>query len=193
MPDNYFGSPVLTALPLFPIEDDHDTVADAERAKVHRRPRLVRARPETPRAEVREIHSLPPPKRPVSQEEQLRRASVSAVLIREAVVKRMSSPKPAPIPEFRVAEVRIDWLRCGARGMKIIRDGSDGFIIEGAAQETARISVGIEGLIFSVAVAAKESAATVLERLAKRLSLGYSVKIVQSTEGRASAVLTCHT
>lgn len=180
---------MLTALPLFPIEDDHDTVADAERAKIARKPRLVRTRPETPRPEVREIHSLPPPKRPVSQAEQLARASVSQVLIREAVVKRMSSPKPSPIPEFRVAEVRIDWLRSNARGLKIARDGTDGFTIEGAAQETARISIGIEGLIFSVAVAAGESAATVIERLAHRLSLGYVVEVSEEAPGRARAIL----
>jgi hypothetical protein len=178
---------VLAALPFFEIEPERDTIANLE----------------VPR-EVRRAVRLPKPERataaggvcipirrgaPIDPSKQLEQTALSRLRVREALVK-LQTEKPKPKAAFRVPDVRIACVRSSDRAQRISRDGADGFAIEGLAGEDGRISVAIDGLIFTARTNPGDTAASVLAQLARRLELGYEVEVIESTELRASARLS---
>ena len=177
-----------------PLFEEHDTESDLDREDLaHRVVHRVRFRasPERETAQVSEPTQLPPPKRPIPLTEQLGAASVARLKVREAVVKRMSPSKPVKPETFRgVPDVRIAWVRSTDRALRIQRDGPDAFVVEGAAAENARVSVAIDGLIFTVAADAGESASAILHRLSARLELEYRIEALEVTPTRSAARLT---
>jgi hypothetical protein len=198
---------MLAPVPCFPIEQ-HDTDVDAASGgRVRIRPRIAELR-----ADLGAERSAAMPRKvlhagsPVTPEEAMKKGSLSRLRVREALVKVQHSFKEEakereraklPPPKIVVPEVRIAWVRSTDRAQRLIRYGADGFVVEGAADggpamvrtcvKSPTLSLGIDGLIFSVAVSAGDLADRTLERLIARLDQFYRVEITERRETLSAA------
>lgn len=173
---------VLAALHLFADEPRHDTLTDVRAV----RRVVLKGRPVRERAEsAGDIGSaLPPVKRPVSSGEQLVPARLSSLRVREAVVRRQSSTsRGGQVLPFRVPDVRISFARSEDRGLRVAREGADGFAISGTALG-GKVSIAFDGLIFSVVTRAGASAAEVRGQLAQRISPAYGLELFDDAKAR---------
>ena len=108
------------------------------------------------------------------------RATAVEVYLREAIVRRnRRSERPT-----RTGCVEIDWAR--SRELVVKRIGRGVLRIAGSTTKLARVSLGIDGLAFTVAIPADRRPAEVV---AERLSSHYQVEIVEESDG-STVVLT---
>lgn len=202
---------MLAPIPALPLEG-HDTQVDGARDRLVRRVRLPRPeRPEPERSPLGMRLTARPLRGPgIGADESLRPASLSRVRVREAMVKvqsafeRERSAKPsvgAKAAPLRIPQVQVAWVRSTDRAQKITRQAADTFTITGLAAGTTcgsarpgaptvpAVSLGIDGLIYTVAAHAGDTAADVLARLVARLSGLYEVELLENGPDRATARL----
>lgn len=193
--------------------DPHDTDVDdrEDRPTVRVRLRSVRPDRRESSANSRALRSGPVlAGAPVTHDDAMRPAALSRVRVREALVKVQHSiaaearerraPTPAPIPsKFAVPEVRVAWTRSTDHAQKIVRAGADAFFVDGTADggptavnatvQKPRVALGIDGLIFGVAVEKGATAGQTFDRLVEKLNAFYEVEIVERREDYAAARL----
>lgn len=194
---------MLAVVPRSPVEA-HDTDVDARPARPTVRLRLKTPLPaREPSQKINPLADGPVlAGAPISAEESLCAGQLAAVRVREARVKvqatlnqkKAEAAAPSiepPPPPTMVPDVRIAFLRSTDRSQRVARYGADGFVVRGTATggnaprpgaPRPMISVGIDGLIFSVPVEAGDSAYQAFQRLVDRLGRAFEVEIVEARE-----------
>lgn len=128
----------------------------------------------------------------------LAQGSALAVALREATVRR--NHRPSALPEANpFPKVEIAWARARDEGLSLRRIGADAVLLQGTAAgrtagpRHAALSLGIDGVAFTVPVRKDESARVCANRLAGRLSCHYRVEITEDSGGSLLIRLTSHT
>lgn len=124
--------------------------------------------------------------------------SALAITLREATVRR--NHRSAPAPEANPCpQVEIAWARARDDGLSLRRIGSDAISIRGTAAGRTQaprhptLSLGIDGVAFTVPVGPDEPAQVCGARLAARLSTHYQVEITNDSAGGLLLRLASHT
>ena len=179
------------------LEGDGDTAVDPRRAALHRRLRL-RPSVEAPRDA---LEHTPEPCLGARGDPgaTLARTRLAEVRVREAIVRRnhtidraeRAPRRPSSVPTASLA--RLEWVRADDTGLRAHRSGVDGFCLSGQVDGTpvragrapssprqsrpSSLSVGVDGLIFTTALAAGDDAAGAAHALAERLGHHYEVSV----------------
>jgi hypothetical protein len=106
-------------------------------------------------------------------------ASAVQVRLREAIVRRNHQPRAIP-------RGPIQWARSSDRAVSVKRSGG-ALQISGRSAGWARISIGIDGLAYHVAVPPHQSPP---ELIAERLASHYQAEIVEQSDGSHHVVVT---
>lgn len=196
---------MLAAIIAAQIEPDHDTDLDVRSPEhIRRLRRRAREAREANDARRREMMTAPVWRGTrVERNEELSPASVARIRLREAVVRlqraaleEMTARRDG-LPEAP-PEVRIDWVRSTDGTQRIARVGRDGFEIRDVADGTSSgrrstsasvLSIGIEGVIFSVPLRQGDTPSMTIDRLVARIASAYDVEIRCDSDRKANAIL----
>ena len=123
----------------------------------------------------------------------LRVAPARAMSVRETMVRRNHSLQARPsIPPPGPGLVEVDWVRSRDGGVQVRKIHRDTLQIQGQGTG-GTLSVGVEGLIYTVAVRSGQSAMGMGAALAGRLRSSYLTEIVCENANLSTLRLTSHT